>query len=211
MMFCANLGKGVKEALAMIKQVFREESMSHTWVFEWHARFRVRQVKSRVKSMLITSYHIKRIVYNEFVLADQTLNSAYYCDFYSDCLKMCEEFTLKFGDKELAVVPQHTISHFSHHEIFDQNNMTVVTHPPYFSAFPQLKIKLKGRHFDTIEVIEAESQAVLNILTEHDFQEAYKKMAKPLGMVNNHRRRLPGGRWWPEGPKPVPEIMDATS
>jgi hypothetical protein len=36
-----------------------------------------------------------------------------------------------------------------------------------------LKIKLKGRHFDTIEVIEAESQAVLNSLTEHDFQDAY--------------------------------------
>jgi hypothetical protein len=37
-----------------------------------------------------------------------------------------------------------------------------------------LKIKLKGRHFDTTEVIEAESQAVLNTLTEHDFQDAFK-------------------------------------
>jgi hypothetical protein len=32
---------------------------------------------------------------------------------------------------------------------------------------------LKGRHFDTIEVIDTESQAVLNTLTEHDFQDAY--------------------------------------
>jgi hypothetical protein len=37
-----------------------------------------------------------------------------------------------------------------------------------------LKIKLKGRHFDTIEVREAESQAVLNTLTGHDFGEAFK-------------------------------------
>jgi hypothetical protein len=37
-----------------------------------------------------------------------------------------------------------------------------------------LKTKLKGRHFDTIEVVEAESQAVLNTLTEHDFQDAFK-------------------------------------
>jgi hypothetical protein len=36
-----------------------------------------------------------------------------------------------------------------------------------------LKIKLKGRHFDTVEVIEAESQAVLNTFTEHDFQDAF--------------------------------------
>jgi hypothetical protein len=37
-----------------------------------------------------------------------------------------------------------------------------------------LKIKLKDRHFDTIEVIEAESQAVLNIFAEHSFQDAIK-------------------------------------
>jgi hypothetical protein len=35
-----------------------------------------------------------------------------------------------------------------------------------------LKINLIGRHFDTIEVIEAESEAMLNILTEHHFQDA---------------------------------------
>jgi hypothetical protein len=41
-----------------------------------------------------------------------------------------------------------------------------------------LKIKLKGRHFDIIEVFKAESQAVLNTLTEHDFQDAFKKWQK---------------------------------
>jgi hypothetical protein len=41
-----------------------------------------------------------------------------------------------------------------------------------------LKIKLKGRHFDTTEVIEAESQAVLNIFIEHDFQDTFKKWQK---------------------------------
>jgi hypothetical protein len=34
-------------------------------------------------------------------------------------------------------------------------------------------MKLKDRHFDTTEVIEAESQAVVNTLTEHDFQDAF--------------------------------------
>jgi hypothetical protein len=42
-----------------------------------------------------------------------------------------------------------------------------------------LKIKLKGRHFETTEVIEAESQVVLNTLTEHDFQDAFKKWQMP--------------------------------
>jgi hypothetical protein len=35
-------------------------------------------------------------------------------------------------------------------------------------------MKLKGRHFNTIELIEAESQTVLNTLTEHDSQDAVK-------------------------------------
>jgi hypothetical protein len=56
--------------------------------------------------------------------------------------------------------------------------MTVILHPPYFSLFHRLKIKLKGCHFDTTGVIEAVLKAVLNTLTEHDFQDAFKKWQK---------------------------------
>jgi hypothetical protein len=56
--------------------------------------------------------------------------------------------------------------------------MSVVPHPHYFSPFPRLKIKLKGCHFDTIEVIKADLQAVLNTLTEHGFQDPFKKWQK---------------------------------
>jgi hypothetical protein len=41
-----------------------------------------------------------------------------------------------------------------------------------------LKIKQKGRRFDIVKIIMAESQAVLNTLTEHDFQDAVKKWRK---------------------------------
>jgi hypothetical protein len=34
------------------------------------------------------------------------------------------------------------------------------------------------RHFDRIEVIEAESCAVLSTFTEHDFRDAFKKWKK---------------------------------
>jgi hypothetical protein len=37
-----------------------------------------------------------------------------------------------------------------------------------------LRIELKGCNFDTTEVIEAESQAVLNMLIEHNFQHTFK-------------------------------------
>ena len=61
------------------------------------------------------------------------------------------------------------------------NNMTVIPHPPYSPdlapsdvfLFPKLKMKLKGRRFQT-EEIQAESHAVLNTLWENDFQECFK-------------------------------------
>jgi hypothetical protein len=53
-----------------------------------------------------------------------------------------------------------------------------------------LKIKLKGHHFDKIEVLEAESQAVLNTLTEHKSQNALEKMAEVLRTVHNCGRGL---------------------
>jgi hypothetical protein len=37
-----------------------------------------------------------------------------------------------------------------------------------------LNIKLESYHFDTIEVIEAELEAVLNTLIEHVFKDAFK-------------------------------------
>jgi hypothetical protein len=37
-----------------------------------------------------------------------------------------------------------------------------------------LKTELKGHNFDKTEVAEAESQVVLNTLTEHNFQDAFK-------------------------------------
>jgi hypothetical protein len=39
-----------------------------------------RQGKSKVKGMLTTFFDIKWIIHRELILADQTVNSAYYCD-----------------------------------------------------------------------------------------------------------------------------------
>jgi hypothetical protein len=53
-----------------------------------------------------------------------------------------------------------------------------------------LKIKLKGRHIDTIEVIESESQTVLNTLAEHDFQDTFLKNAEAMGTVHTRGKEL---------------------
>jgi histone-lysine N-methyltransferase SETMAR len=58
----------------------------------------------------------------------------------------------------------------------------VIPHPPYSPdltpcdfPFPEMKLKMKGRRFGTIEEIQAESQRVLDTLTENDVQEAFQK------------------------------------
>jgi hypothetical protein len=38
-----------------------------------------------------------------------------------------------------------------------------------------MKLKLKGRRFDTVEEIQAKSQRVLDTPTEKDFQETFEK------------------------------------
>jgi hypothetical protein len=61
--------------------------------------------------------------------------------------------------------------------------MAFIPHPLYspdlapcdFYLFPKRKLKLKGRRFDTTDEIQAESQRVLETLTEKDCQEAFQK------------------------------------
>jgi hypothetical protein len=51
---------------------------------------------------------------------------------------------------------------------------------------------LKDRHFDTIEVIVVESEAVQNTLTEHDLQDALKTW-QSTGNLYTRGKRLLGG------------------
>jgi hypothetical protein len=73
------------------------------------------------------------------------------------------------------------------------------------------------RHFDTVEVIEAESQAVLNSLTEHNFQDALKKWQKRWGRCIRAEGAYfamvvsrPKVSFFYQMAAPVPEIMDGS-
>jgi hypothetical protein len=67
-------------------------------------------------------------------------------------------------------------------EFVTNSNMVIVPQPPYsadfapcdFALFPKLKMKLKGRHFETVSYIQRELQVVLNSIKENDFHGAFE-------------------------------------
>jgi hypothetical protein len=78
--------------------------------------------------------------------------------FYGDCVNICEDFAPKlFTAKELAVASQQRIaSRFIFHQgLFDQKQLNRRPTPTLLFPVSRLKLKLKGRHFDRLEVIEA--------------------------------------------------------
>jgi hypothetical protein len=67
-------------------------------------------------------------------------------------------------------------------EFVTNNNTVIVPYPPYsqhvapchFTLFPKLKMKLKGRRFETVSDIQRESQVVLDSIEKNDFHGAFE-------------------------------------
>jgi hypothetical protein len=67
--------------------------------------------------------------------------------------------------------------------------MVIIPSTPYspelapcdFALFPKLKLKLKGRRFETVSDIQRETQAVLGSIKENDFSGALKAWKKRCG------------------------------
>jgi hypothetical protein len=77
--------------------------------------------------------------------------------------------------------PAHTA--LSVQRFLATNNMAVVPYPPYspylalrdFFLSPKIKMTLKGRHFNDVGEIQAESQAALDAVQKEEFQKCFQK------------------------------------
>jgi histone-lysine N-methyltransferase SETMAR len=85
-------------------------------------------------------------------------------------------------------VPTHTSLKTTE---FVTNNMVIIPHPPYsldlvpcdFALFPKLKMKLKGRRFETVSHIQRECQVVLSSIKAHDFHCAFEAQKNNNGIT----------------------------
>jgi len=125
-------------------------------------------------------------VYKEFVPTGQTVNSGFYCKVLRRlCEKVRRHRPQLWREQTWLLHHDNAPSHTAvlTHQFLAKNKTAVIPHPPYspdlapcdFFLFPKMKLKLKGRRFDTSEEIQAETQKVLDTLAEKYFQEAFQK------------------------------------
>ena len=102
------------------------------------------------------------IVHWQFVPPGMTVNA----DFYCDVLRRLRENVQRKRPQKLIIQHDNVPAHrsFKVSQFLAKNNTTVIPHPPYlpdlapcdFFLFPMLKLRMKGRRFETIEEIQEE-------------------------------------------------------
>ena len=170
-----------------------------SWVFEydpetkrqsceWHSPGsprprKARMSKSRIKSMLIVFFDSKGIVHKEFLPSGQTVNAAFYV-----------EVLQRLRNRVLRVRPEIADEWILHHdnapshasiavkEFLAKKKIPTLPQPPYspdlapadFFLFPRLKSCMKGRHFGTIENVQAAVTTILKDISIQEFQGSFQ-------------------------------------
>ncbi|PNF35989.1 hypothetical protein B7P43_G02291 [Cryptotermes secundus] len=206
--FCFKLGKTAAETHQMLKQAFGENNLGQTQTSNCYKRFKNGRTstdddRSGRPSKGKTPENVAKV--RDLILQDRRLTIQDLCNAlglsYGTCQRISsEELNVRIAAK---FVPQLLQNEQKQHRLEvcrelqqqlqeDPNFLSkVVTadeipHQPYspdlapcdFFLFPEMKIKLKGRRFDTAEEIQVETQTVLKTLTKKDFQDAFEKWQK---------------------------------
>ena len=166
----------------MIQQGFGDQSLSRTQVFRWHARFKAGLTSvdddehTGRPTSCTTPETVARI--QEIIRQDRrrTIRDiAGEMDVgYGTCRRVLTE---KLGMQRVAAkfVLRILTADQLHQRVSVCTELRQLATDCDFFLFPKMKFKLKGRQFDTIEDIQAETQKVLDTLTEKNFQDAFQK------------------------------------
>ena len=133
-------------------------------------------------------------MHREFVPQGQTVNQVFYKQVlrrFRESVRRKRPEKWRTGDWFLHHdnAPAHKA--ISVRQFLDKNRMNTVPPPPYFPdrapadlfLFPQLKMRLRGHRFQDINVIQRESQKVLDRGTSSSGKSAGTSVLLPRGLL----------------------------
>ncbi|UYV71619.1 hypothetical protein LAZ67_8003870 [Cordylochernes scorpioides] len=150
---------------------------------------KARFTKSKVKTLLVTFFYINGLVHHEFIPFGRTINQEVYLRIMR---RLREAVRLKrperWQNNDWILHVDNARPHTAHVVLkFLAKHSTIqIPHPPYspdlapndFFLYPKLKMKLKGRKFDNVDMIQAESKATLRNLSKSDFISCFDNWKK---------------------------------
>ncbi|KAG5310121.1 MOS1T transposase, partial [Acromyrmex insinuator] len=159
--FNAKLGKSASETFRSMQQVYGNQCLGRTTVFEWHKRFL--QGRETLEDDKKLGRPILRLMGRIHRIRPE----------YRDP----ENWSLLHDN-----APSHTS--LIVRQCLARNRVSVLNHPPYspdlapcdFSLFPKLKLKLKGRFFDDIPTIQSASTQALEAIPQTELEHAFESL-----------------------------------
>jgi hypothetical protein len=135
--------------------------------------------------MLGFFFDTEGIVHKEFVPPGQTVNGNFYCSVLRRLRESLQrQGPVKWRNNSWALHQDNATAHTSllMLQLLTSMKTTVIPHPPYTPGrapcdcflFSKMKLKLKGRRFVSIEEIQAESQDMMKMMTQNDFQQCFR-------------------------------------
>ncbi|UYV80208.1 hypothetical protein LAZ67_18002015 [Cordylochernes scorpioides] len=150
---------------------------------------KARFTKSKVKTLLVTFFDINGLVHHEFIPFGRTINQEVYLGIMR---RLREAVRLKrperWQNNDWILRVDNARPHTAHVvlQFLAQHSTIQIPHPPYspdlapndFFLYPKLKMKLKGRKFDNVDMIQLESKATLRNLSKSDFISCFDNWKK---------------------------------
>ncbi|UYV77493.1 hypothetical protein LAZ67_15001262 [Cordylochernes scorpioides] len=171
--FCFKLKKRATETYKLIEEAFGDAALSRSRTFEWFSRFQ--KGRERVND----DQHTGRL---RSLRCEEAVR-----------LKRPE----RWQNNDWILHVDNARPHTAHVvlQFLAKHSTIQIPHPPYspdlapndFFLYPKLKMKLKGRKFDNVDMIQGESKATLRNLSKSDFISCFDNWKKKDGTA---RRRV---------------------
>lgn len=148
---------------------------------------KIRQEKSKIKSMLMLFYDSKGIVHKEFVPTGQTVNAVYYVDVMKRLLARIRRKRPEYRENgSWRLLHDNAPAHRSTlvTDFLTKNHILTVNHSPYspdlapcdFYLFGKLQTAMKGKRFDDVKHIQKATTDILKKITVEEMKKSFDEL-----------------------------------